>query len=58
MGHEASRNRFIVRIAGEPSRLFTYGAVGNVKVQKKEALAYIRNFFVERGWPLPTKFAS
>ena len=58
MSQESSRNRFIVRIAGEPSRLFTYGVDGKTKASKKKALAYIRNFFVERGWTVPPRFAS
>ena len=58
MSHQKSRNNFIVRIAGHPARVFTYGADGNIKASKKEALAYIRNFYVERGLTLPPRFAS
>ena len=48
----------LVRIKGEPSRLLTYGHDGNNGACKKKALAYIRNFFVERGFPLPPIFPS
>ena len=58
MCHENNRNRFIVRIKGEPSRLFTYGHDGSSEACKKQALAYIRNFFVERGFPLPPRCSS